>query len=296
MSRVSRQISPEASESQPAPSSVPSRVIAVWGTTGAPGRTTVAINLAAELALTGQRAILIDADSYGGSVAASLGLIDEASGIAAACRLAGQDKLTEQEMARLIQRVELGTQNLAVLTGITRPGRWPELATDRMTAVLKACRQWFDVIVVDCGFNLEMDEEIASDMFSPRRNMATHAVLKAADLILAVSAADPVGISRFIRAHQDLRELYPDHFSTARIHTVLNRVRAGLVGIGYDGQPAAALERFAGITPVAQLPFDDRALELAALKREPLCLAALNSRIRKAAVTLVNQIFEYQKA
>ena len=263
-----------------------SRVIAVWGPTGAPGRTTVAINLAAELALTGQRTLLIDADTYGGTVAASLGLIDEASGIAAACRLASQEKLSEAELARLVQRVSLGNEHLSVLTGITRPGRWPELATDRMTAVQKASREWFDVIVVDCGFNLEMDEEIASDMFSPRRNMATHVLLKTADTIIEVAAADPVGISRFIRAHQDLCELYPD----ADTRTVLNRVRPGLVGIGYDGQPAAALERFAGITPVAQLPHDDRALELALLKREPLCLAAPKSAVRKALTKLAGSL------
>ena len=258
-------------------------VLAVWGSTGAPGRTTVAINLAAELALIGQRTLLIDADTYGGTVAASLGLIDEASGIAAACRLASQEKLTEAELARLVQRVSLGSEHLSVLTGITRPGRWPELATDRITAVLTASREWFDVVVVDCGFNLEMDEEIASDMFSPRRNMATHAVLKAADIIIEVAAADPIGISRFIRAHQDLRELYPE----ATLLTALNRVRPGLVGIGYDGQPAAALERFAGITPVAQTPHDDRALELALLKREPLCQAAPKSAVRKALTKLV---------
>jgi MinD-like ATPase involved in chromosome partitioning or flagellar assembly len=264
-------------------------VLAVWGPTGAPGRTTVAINLAAELALTGQRTLLIDADTYGGTVAASLGLIDEASGIAAACRLASQEKLTEGELARLVQRVSLGNEHLSVLTGITRPGRWPELATDRITAVLSACRGWFDVIVVDCGFNLEMDEEIASDMFSPRRNMATHAVLMAADTIIEVASADPIGISRFIRAHQDLRELYPDSFTpAANTLTVLNRVRPGLVGLGYDGQPAAALERFAGITPVAQLPHDDRALELALLKREPLCQAAPKSGVRKALAKLAS--------
>ena len=268
-----------------------SRVLAVWGPTGAPGRSTVAINLAAELALSGHRTLLIDTDTYGGSVAASLGLIDEASGIAGACRLASQEKLTEDELARLVQRVSLGNEHLSVLTGITRPGRWPELATDRITAVLNACREWFDVIVVDCGFNLEMDEEIASDMFSPRRNMATHAVLKAADSIIEVAAADPIGISRFIRAHQDLRELYPDSFTpTANTLTVLNRVRPGLVGLGYDAQPAAALERFAGITPVAQLPHDDRALELALLKREPLCLAAPKSAVRKALTKLAGSL------
>ncbi|MDQ1685164.1 MAG: hypothetical protein QOC82_1901, partial [Frankiaceae bacterium] len=42
------------------------RLIAVWGPTGAPGRTTVAVGLAAELAAAGEQAVLVDADVYGG--------------------------------------------------------------------------------------------------------------------------------------------------------------------------------------------------------------------------------------
>ena len=65
-----------------------SQLLAVWGPTGAPGRTTVAINVASELAELGQSVLLIDADSYGGAIAPTLGLIDDAAGFAAACLLA----------------------------------------------------------------------------------------------------------------------------------------------------------------------------------------------------------------
>ena len=56
----------------------------VWGPTGAPGRTTLAIGLAAELAGSGLPTVLVDADTYGASVAQCLGLLDESSGLATA--------------------------------------------------------------------------------------------------------------------------------------------------------------------------------------------------------------------
>ena len=60
--------------------------------TGAPGRSTVALNLAAELAVHAPT-LLVDCDTYGSSVAQSLGLLDEAPGMAAACRAADQGAL-----------------------------------------------------------------------------------------------------------------------------------------------------------------------------------------------------------
>jgi hypothetical protein len=44
-------------------------LIAVWGPTGAPGRTTVAVNLAFEAATLVGEVLLVDADTYGGTVA-----------------------------------------------------------------------------------------------------------------------------------------------------------------------------------------------------------------------------------
>jgi hypothetical protein len=43
-------------------------VVAVWGPKGAPGRTTVAVNLAFEAAGLGDETLLVDADTYGGTV------------------------------------------------------------------------------------------------------------------------------------------------------------------------------------------------------------------------------------
>ena len=64
--------------------------MAVWGPTGAPGRTTVAVGLADEAARLGISTLLVDADVYGGVVAQVLGLLDESPGLAGAARLAGR--------------------------------------------------------------------------------------------------------------------------------------------------------------------------------------------------------------
>ena len=81
----------ELTEQRVAP---PGMVIAVWGPTGAPGRTTVAVTLAVEAALLGVETLLVDADTYGGSVAQALGLLDEAPGLAAAARAANSGRRT----------------------------------------------------------------------------------------------------------------------------------------------------------------------------------------------------------
>ena len=65
----------------------------MWGPTGAPGRTTVAVGLATELARSGVHTLLADADVYGGVVAQVLGFLDEAPGLAAAVRLANNGQL-----------------------------------------------------------------------------------------------------------------------------------------------------------------------------------------------------------
>ena len=76
-------------------------VLAVWGPTGAPGRTTVAATLADELARLGSASLLVDADVYGGVVAAMLGLLDESPGFAAACRQAAASRLGPETLAEL---------------------------------------------------------------------------------------------------------------------------------------------------------------------------------------------------
>ena len=111
-------------------------VIAVWGPAGAPGRTTVAIAIATELAAAGHSVALADVDTHSGSIAPAIGLLDEAPGFAAACRLAGADSLTRAELERIGQRYATARGGFWVLTGIGRPSRWPELSAERVAGLV----------------------------------------------------------------------------------------------------------------------------------------------------------------
>jgi MinD-like ATPase involved in chromosome partitioning or flagellar assembly len=239
------------------------RLVAVWGPTGAPGRTTVAVNVAAELAASGVPTLLADADVYGGVVAQVLGFLDEAPGLAAASRLANNGQL---DLAALAAAAPQAAPNLRVLTGISRADRWPELRPSALDQVWLLCRSLAAVTVVDLGFCLEQDEELSFDTAAPRRNGATLATLDAADTVLAVGAADPVGMQRLVRGLAQLREVLPG----ALPRVVLNRVRRGTVGSEPEGQLAEALERYAGVRDPAYVPEDRETLDAALLQARAL--------------------------
>jgi MinD-like ATPase involved in chromosome partitioning or flagellar assembly len=258
-------------------------VIAVWGPTGAPGRTTLAIGIAAELAALGHAVALADVDTHGASVAPALGMLDEAPGFAAACRLAGNDALDHAELERIAQRYDSASGGFEVLTGIGRPSRWPELSADRVAASIRACRTWADYTVLDTSSSLENDEEISSDLYAPRRNAATVTAVREADVIVAVGSADPVGLSRFLRAHVDLVETA----ETTDITVVMNRVRASAIGMNPNGQVTQTLSRFGGVTSPVLVPHDQTAVDGAVLSGRTLVDAAPRSPARAAIRGLV---------
>lgn len=259
------------------------RVIAVWGPAGAPGRSTVAVGLATELARGRRHVALVDADTHAPSMALSLGLPDEGPGFAAACRQAEIGGLDARELARISVPLEGGS--IDVLTGINRPSRWPELSAPRVSAALAACRDWADHTVVDVGASLETDEEIVSDIDGPRRNAATLAALRSADVVVAVAAADPVGISRFLRGHAELRT----SVGATRIVTVVNRLRPGPLGLDPRGQVRGALDRFGGVGEVWFLPHDAKATDAAALAARPVAAVAPRSALTQAVRRLVGE-------
>jgi MinD-like ATPase involved in chromosome partitioning or flagellar assembly len=278
---VERAIAGQQREARPA--SGRGTVVAVWGPAGAPGRSSIATGIAAELAATGSSVVLGDVDTHAASIAPSLGLLDEAPGFAAACRLAGADSLTVTELERVAQRYQSGHGSFRVLTGLGRPTRWPELSHDRVAAVIEACRGWVDYTVLDAGASLENDEEISSDLYAPRRNAATITAVREADIVVAVAAADPVGLSRFLRAHVELVELRDD----ARIVVVANKLRATAIGMNPSAQVRQTLSRFGGIESPVLVPYDQSGMDGALLSARTLAEAAPRSPARLAIQELV---------
>ena len=260
------------------------RIIAVWGPAGAPGRTLVAANIAGELAAEGHSVLLVDADSYGASVAALLGLLDEAAGLAQACRLADQGLLDADALLRIATTVPTKAGALRVLTGITRADRWTELRAAALTLVLERAREIADVTVVDTGFCLEADDELGFDSGAPRRNAATLRSLELADTVFAVGAADSIGVPRLVRGLAELRTAVPQ----AAPQVVLNKVRTSAVGRSPERQLRAAWERYGPSAPLtAFLPSDPAASDAALLAGALLLECAPESELRHAIAILV---------
>jgi MinD-like ATPase involved in chromosome partitioning or flagellar assembly len=263
---------------------LPGQLLAVWGPAGAPGRTTVAVNVAAEAAAEGRHVLLIDADTYGASIAVHLGLLDESAGLAQACRLADQGLLTPEGVERVSTSVNFAGGRLRVLTGLTRPDRWPELRAAAMNLVLQQCRNSADLIVIDCGFSLESDEELSYDTRAPQRNAATLCALAAADTVLAVGAADAVGVPRLVRALPLLQAVT----GRAKVTVLLNRVRPGAAGRNPERELRQAWERFGPDNPItAFLPWDPDSADRALLTGQLLREAAPGSPLRHAIAGLV---------
>ncbi len=257
------------------------RLVAVWGPTGAPGRTTLAVGLAAEWAAAGRSAIVADADTYGPSVAQVLALLDESAGLAAAVRAAGQGVLDAARLARLAPVVVPG---LRALTGLARTARWPELRAAGLDAVWETCRAVADWTVVDCGFGLETDEELTFDTAAPRRNAATLSALAAADVVVAVGGADPVGLQRLVRGLQDLADVLGPGSPPPLV--VVNRVRTAAVGPRPEQRVRDALARYAGVHHAHLVPDDRPALDAALLAGRTLVEQAPTSPARRSLASL----------
>jgi MinD-like ATPase involved in chromosome partitioning or flagellar assembly len=259
------------------------RMVAVWGPTGAPGRTTVAVTLATEAAHLGCSTLLADADSYGGVVAQMLGLLDESPGLAAAARQANAGNLDLAALAKLARVIN---PQLRVLTGIARADRWPELRPAGLAAVYRVARGLAALTVVDCGFGLEQDEELSFDTAAPRRNGATLATLADADHVVAVGSADPIGLQRLVRGLAELADAVPH----CKPQIVVNRLRKGPLNGDAETQISQALSRYAGIEHVTFLPYDLSSLDRAIASGRAVGEVAPESPMRAAVLPLAIQL------
>jgi MinD-like ATPase involved in chromosome partitioning or flagellar assembly len=249
------------------------RVVAVWGPTGAPGRSTVALGVSAVLARLATPTLLVDADVYGGAIAAMLGMLDESSGLLAAARAANTGSLTAEVLARHAREV---APDLRVLSGLPRADRWTEVKAVLLRNILEVARSVAAYTVVDCGFSLEFDEEISFDTSAPRRNGATVEALERADTVLVVGGADPVSLSRLIRAVHELGTVLPDVSPTV----VVNRVRPSL---GWSGdEVVSTIQKAIGAHLIRLLPDDPGACDRALVHGRSLAECAPDSRLSKA--------------
>jgi Flp pilus assembly CpaE family ATPase len=108
------------------------------------------------------------------------------------------------------------------------------------------------------------------------------ATVLAADTVIAVGAADPVGVQRLVRALGDLHEVVPG----VEPLVVLTKVRRGVVGAEPHKQLSEALERYAGVREITFLPYEREPLDDALRQGRLLADVAPESAVRQALAVL----------
>lgn len=248
------------------------RVVTVWGPAGAPGRTTVALGLAAVLAAAGRPVTLLDADPYGGAVAQQLGVLDEVSGLLAAARLANTGRLDRASFAACARAV---AGELYVLTGLPRGERRVEVRRGVLPRLIEEASGLGDV-VVDTGFCVEDDDRAGGGS----RDQLTLDALASADEVVVVGSAEPVGLARLARALVDLADVVPGVLP----HVVVNRFRPSL---GWREQDVTGMvEGYLRPASLRFLPFDPGTLDKAAVAGRTLVEmgdSALGQRLAELA-------------
>jgi len=253
-------------------------ITAVWGPVGAPGVTTIAVNLAVESALEGHRTLLIDANTYGAAVAVHLGMLDDTAAIAQACRAIEHRGISAVDLGDYAQTVSAQDAEFDVITGLTRSERWPQLRTAAWEHLLDTARTGWDHVVIDCGFGLEEDEELSFDIPAPQRNATTLSAVKTADTIVAVGTGDPVGLGRFMKGLEQLTEIIP-----REVVPVINKVTAATSGVGAKRQLTTVWERFGPQVALQHfIPWAPEATAAALFEGKALVERAPKSEVRHA--------------
>lgn len=251
---------------EPAPASPAATIIAVTGPAGATGRTTVAVNLAAEAA---GECLLVDADLVAPSVGFHLDLDASAAGLLAACRMGEQARLQPASLAALAHPAGPG---LRVLAGVPAPERVVELRAAGYEALWRAAAGLPGSVVVDCGAFPALPAEAGA---------LRAAVLARAAHVVIVARPSALGVRRLLDGHPDVVAQ-----AAGRVTVVWNGVAGGRAG---RTQLRRLHDATAALRPpprVAALPWDPAAATACDARPGPLATVARRSPLRAAIAQL----------
>lgn len=253
------------------------RLICVWGPKGAPGRSSVAVELAAELASTEPRTVLVDADTYGGDLVQMLGVVEELPTVVWACQTAARTDSDESKLVEGLRRA--GPAGPVLVPGVNRADLWRDVGEFGWRELLATLGHSFVHTVVDTGFCIEDGLDTLSA--GEGRNAVAREALRSADSVAAVCRCDPVGLKTFVWAYGALAELVEED----RVFVVANRVAPG-----EEAAVADVLRRHIGKRPVAYVPHEPATFRAAVNKgvavREISPKGAVVRSIRAAAGAL----------
>lgn len=268
-------------EPPPGPGPGPAgKVVTICGPGGAPGRSTIALNLAHEIALTGPEVVLVDADIWSSSLAQMLAVLTDSAGLAAAVRAADQGTLDSTHLGRITPQVD---RRLRLLSGLPRSARWREVSPASVHTVLEVARLLASWVVVDAPVRVPDDDGEYEPMLGAGRNGVLTATQEAADHVVVVGAAEPLGIERLVHV------LLDDDVAAAGT-VVVNRVRSSAAGPRPNDSVREALARFAGSNDPVLIPDDRPSADRALLRGTPWAPVAPKSPARLAVQRLAERL------
>jgi MinD-like ATPase involved in chromosome partitioning or flagellar assembly len=256
--------------SRVSPRQLPSPVvIAITSPCGSTGKTTVAINIALELAAEKARVLLIDGDTNGPAVANHFLITEQPAGLAAALRIANQKRFDLDQLERLSFQFQKST--LRIMPGSQD---LPSQAIDKsaIAMLLDTARSGFEYTVIDLGYLNPSSES--------RQDFLTGSILSLADRTVLVCLADPIGIFRLLSAEASIKSL------PSSIDLVMNRVRNSVIASARR-EIGITLQRLSSLEPKAFLPDDPVHIDQAVRTGVPATSLSRSGTFRQALTGFV---------
>jgi MinD-like ATPase involved in chromosome partitioning or flagellar assembly len=242
-------------------------VIAVSSPCGSTGKTTVAINLALELASERAKVLLIDGDLRSGSIANHFLLSDMPAGVPAAIRVANQNRFDVDQLDRLSLPIPKSTAS--IMPGFPTPPEL-EVSTHAVEQILETAKASFDYTVIDLGsIGIASPPQVAEQF--------TEAVFGMADKKIVVCLADPIGIFRLLATEQRLLDLAGDAI------LLMNRVRNSVIPAA-KREIAITLQRLSQLEVSSYLPDDPQQIDQAIRTGVP-AISLSRSGVFRQAIT-----------
>jgi MinD-like ATPase involved in chromosome partitioning or flagellar assembly len=251
-------------------------LISVWSPMGSPGKSTIALSIAAELAESGKKVFLLDADTWSPSLDLQLGLTDHPAGLAAACRLVAQERFDLEQLNRLSTELRIGAGSLTVMTGLSSQSGWAEVSSEKLDDLLMVASKEFDFVVLDVA------SPIDGGLFwltSPvERNAVSRWAVTYSDKVVAICGADPISVARFLSSAAELSELNPK----GQVFNLVNRLRTSVLGASAKQQIIQTLSRMGQLEVSGFIPDDPAAADAALKDSVPIALGKRSSQARLA--------------
>ncbi|MCU0270968.1 MAG: hypothetical protein MUF83_20305 [Acidimicrobiales bacterium] len=229
------------------------RIVVVTGAKAGEGASTVAINLAATLAASGdERVTLVDADGSLGDTALYLGLPPPSRAGA------GTPGLDDDGIGA--PSVDHEPTGLRVVLPSAEETETPRMTSERLLSILVALEDRTDIVVVDAP----LEVMLAANLEAYAR------------AVLVVSSARTASLKNTLIAQHLIGD-------AATVSLLLNAVQSKL--------DRSAIEHAVGLPIVGVLPFDHQ-LERQATFAEPSMLAPSRSHFKVELLTLADRLYE----